>query len=144
MNAVNTNCTLLKLQIGARQSLSEGSSSNMLREKGIFTPSSRAPSHDAPLSANKRGQPIEVTRLKLAAPPPPPPRSCFPVWKAAHALAGRLAGRRNDRGKHLLDTKQHKWMWWQAGRGEQNNSLPFVLFVWRGLCRGEGRKKKRG
>lgn len=47
---------------------------------------SRALSHDAPAFANKRGHPIEVTRLKLAV-----SLVLFAAWKAAHTLTGYLA-----------------------------------------------------
>lgn len=56
------------------------------REKRPPPPFSRALSHDAPLFANKRGQPIEVTCLKLVV-----PLVLFCVWKAAHTLTDHLA-----------------------------------------------------
>lgn len=56
---------------------------NTLRENRFL---SRTLSHHAPPFANKRGQPIEVPRLKLAVSP-----LLFSIWKAAHTLTGHLA-----------------------------------------------------
>lgn len=63
-------------------------SNKHIRRKSVFFPISpsslsQALSHDAP---NKIGQPIEVTRLKLAI-----SLVLFAVWKEAHTLTGYLA-----------------------------------------------------
>lgn len=68
------------------------SSNKHIKRKALFSPRlsplslSEALSHDAPLFANKRGQPIEVTRLELAV-----SLVLFSIWKAAHTLTGHLA-----------------------------------------------------
>lgn len=67
----------------------------------------RALSHDVPAFANKTGQPIEVTRLQLAA--QPSQNVSFCARKAARSLAGHLAGSVMTEANTWVDPKQHKW-----------------------------------
>lgn len=82
-------CTLLYCLLSQKAQRCYSSSNKHIKTKAfsLRLPSlSQALSHDAPLFANKRGQPIEVTRLKLVV-----PLVLFSIWKAAHTLTDHLA-----------------------------------------------------